>query len=54
MACEAGHLCEGGVAPQDDLVLGVAVCADDFVSTARPRQVAHLRESNIIISRGGK
>ena len=42
VASEAGHLSEGGVAPQDDLVLGVAVCANYFVSAARPSQVTHL------------
>lgn len=27
VACEFRHLCEGGVLPHQDLVLGVAVCA---------------------------
>ncbi len=40
---ELGHLCEGWVSPDDDLVLGVAVGADQLVGTLGPRQVAHLR-----------
>lgn len=50
MATETGNLSEGRVAPEDDLVLGVAVCADNFISAARPRQVAHLdgREGDIV------
>ena len=51
MAGEASHLSEGGVAPQDDLVLGVAVSADDFISVVRPSQVTHLVEQ---AGRGGE
>lgn len=39
---ELGHLREGGVAPDNDLVLGVAMSTDQLIRTLGPRQVAHL------------
>ena len=40
---KTGHLREGGVTPQDDLVLRVSMCADNLVGAPRPRQVTHLK-----------
>ena len=42
MSSETSHLSERGVAPEDDLVLGIAVGTDYFIGTLGPRQVAHL------------
>jgi len=39
---ESGNLGQRGVPPEDDLVLGVAVCAHELVGPIRPRQVANL------------
>ena len=43
MSGETGHLREGGIAPQDNVVLRVSVSADYLIGAARPGQVAHLR-----------
>ena len=44
VSSESGHLSQRRVAPDDDLVLGVAVSADQLVGTLGPRQVTHLGE----------
>lgn len=41
---QRGELGHGGVLPDDDLVLAVAVRGDDLVHVLGPRYVAHLGE----------
>lgn len=43
VAREGGHLGHGGVRPDDDLVQGVPVRADDLVHVLGPQEVADLR-----------
>ena len=42
MPCKLGYLHEGWVAPDDDLVLRVAVRGDQFIRAPAPGQVADL------------
>ena len=50
MSCESSNLSEGRVAPDNDLVLRVAVSADHPIGTPRPGQVTHLETER---ERGG-
>ena len=43
MPRQTDHLLHLRILPDDDLVLGVAVRADDLVAVAAPDQIAHLR-----------
>lgn len=42
VSCECGDLGHARIPPHDDLVQGVAVCADDFVDILGPHEVTHL------------